>query len=555
MVSFHLLAGALVLARSVMLSSADAFLAKGDATYITKVDVERTLTSELSGVTSSKLRIIKDELHQMFIALPKNEQGRLEPTVVRYALHRYFVQKHGWYMMGLDPAGGSWNAPAPSMIMKDRAPAFIQSLFEKRLHGHGLGLHELAVFAAVLSDLVYKEASGELLKVFASLRLPSIGPVPARWTSQAIKAYLIQYFAGAELNITGSEHLNFVEQKLIEIYPDWPGTYMWVEDQRQTRNLMLQTSRNPFVPQHGETFEESVAFVQDLWQHFGSFQGLECTALKGRLVEMEHQGTGRVRLSRFYAGGVNGDWTLSESVEYLRNLGVLDETDPSKPSVVISNYLTSQTNCLSASGFYSVCCSDECEVLMQHLEKGIAGPTAFPEKIVEVVSALNSDTVVAPRNLSQALRSRLNQIAAVHEGRIPLHGRLFSQWMHHAYPRECPYPHVSGTTNPMSPDAWMAHHGIDNVEATLDDMKKHHSRLQEESMPEGDLSLPWTQVEELVAGQSGLGVPAASWKSRILRFLMAMAALVSFALPLLHASRTAMSSSKVGESKREQVLV
>ena len=29
---------------------------------------------------------------------------------------------------------------------------------------------------------------------------------------------------------------------------------------------------------------------------------------------MKHQGTGRVRLSRFYAGGAKGDWTLSESV-------------------------------------------------------------------------------------------------------------------------------------------------------------------------------------------------------------------------------------------------
>ena len=45
--------------------------------------------------------------------------------------------------------------------------------------------------------------------------------------------------------------------------------------------------------------------------------------MKGRLVEMEQQGTGRIRLSRFYAGGVNVDWGLSDNVEYLRNLGAL----------------------------------------------------------------------------------------------------------------------------------------------------------------------------------------------------------------------------------------
>jgi len=545
---------AVALARSLLLCDAEAFLAaKAEPTYITKADVERTLTAELSGVASSRLRSIKDELHQMFIALPKNAQGRLEPTVVRYALHRYFVQKHGWYVKGLDPVGGSWNAPAPSMIMKDRAPAFIQSLFETRLHGHGLGLHELAVFAAVLSDLVYKEASGELLKVFASLRLPTVGAVPVHWSQQAVKAYLLQYFAGAELNITGEEHLNFVEQKLTEIYPDWPSTYMWVEDQRHSQDFALKPRRNPFVPQHGETFQESVAFVQELWHHFGSFQDLECKTLKGRLVEMEHQGTGRVRLSRFYAGGVNGDWTLSESVEYLRNLGVLDETDPQKPSVVISNYLTSQTNCLSASGFYSVCCSDECEGLLQRLEHDVAAPTASRDKIVHLVSALHSDTVHAPRNLSATLLSRLDQIAQVHEGHIPLHGRLFAQWMHHAYPRECPFPHVSGTTNPMTLDAWMAHHGTDNVEATLDEMNKYHSRLEEEAQTDDDITLPWTQVEELVSGQSGLGEPTSLSKSMILRGAMALAALVSFAVPLLHASKTAMG--KHDDGKREQMLV
>ena len=63
--------------------------------------------------------------------------------------------------------------------------------------------------------------------------------------------------------------------------------------------------------------------------------------MKRRLVELEHQGTGRIRLSRFYAGAAKGDWSLSESEAFLRNLGVLEETDPSKPSVVIANYMQS----------------------------------------------------------------------------------------------------------------------------------------------------------------------------------------------------------------------
>ena len=88
---------------------------------------------------------------------------------------------------------------------------------------------------------------------------------------------------------------------------------------------------------------------------------------------------------------------------------------------------------------------------MQHLETDVSAPSASPARIAETVSLLQSDTVDAPRNLSSALLTRLQEIADVHAGTVPLHGRLFAQWMHHAYPRECPFPHVSGTTSPMSP--------------------------------------------------------------------------------------------------------
>merc|ERR1719321_2590542 len=32
--------------------------------------------------------------------------------------------------------------------------------------------------------------------------------------------------------------------------------------------------------------------------------------------------------------------------------------------------------------------------------------------------------------------------------------------MHQAFPRECPYPHLTGTTTSLNPDKWVEHHGI-----------------------------------------------------------------------------------------------
>merc|ERR1719277_1976873 len=81
-----------------------------------------------------------------------------------------------------------------------------------------------------------------------------------------------------------------------------------------------------------------------------------------------------------------------------------------------------------------------------------------------------SDSVDAPRNLSASLVSRLWEIADHHDGSVPLHGRLFAQGMHHAYPLECPYPHAGGTTQPLTPDEWMDQSGLDveNSKALLE---------------------------------------------------------------------------------------
>merc|ERR1719211_825799 len=64
---------------------------------------------------------------------------------------------------------------------------------------------------------------------------------------------------------------------------------------------------------------------------------------------------------------------------------------------------------------------------------------------MDAVVSLPSSTVPAGRELHPILVARLEEIAKHHGGHVPLHGRLFAQWMHHAYPRECPYPHLSGT--------------------------------------------------------------------------------------------------------------
>merc|ERR1719301_464105 len=110
---------------------------------------------------------------------------------------------------------------------------------------------------------------------------------------------------------------------------------------------------------------------------------------------MEEPGTGRVRLSEFYKPALGGQWQFQESVAYLRQLGALDETDAEKPRVIIANYISSASNCIASSNFYSVCCMDECESLLGHLEREIAAPEAPSSHVAKLVSELSSSSVVA----------------------------------------------------------------------------------------------------------------------------------------------------------------
>merc|ERR1719476_1010211 len=140
-------------------------------------------------------------------------------------------------------------------------------------------------------------------------------------------------------------------------------------------DYMHQAERNPFLKGDDVTFERNAAMAQELGQRFGNFQKWECQNLKGVLMDMEIAGTGRVPLSDFYRVGLKEDWQFNEDEDYLRSLGALDESNPNQPSVFIANYVHSQTNCLSTSGFYSVCCVNECEGLLGHLERAIAAPS------------------------------------------------------------------------------------------------------------------------------------------------------------------------------------
>jgi len=510
----------LVMASMPMHASANVFLGRSPGQLPSEqlsAEVQHALLGELEGVlgsqhksfTARRLAKIEDALQPIFVALPKNEHGKLCHAASSYALHRLFVQRHGWSVKGLQSetkALAAWNGSSPTgLFQTGKVSDDVTLAFEQRVAQTGLGLREVAILAATLEHFVHNEAMSRLRLAYRAYGVEAEEAVGMTEADDIMDSYMVLYILGFMLpdsaNATPQQVKNLI-QVVPEIYPTWNGTK---EFMREVKESVL-TKRDYLY------FSDVAAVIEEAGERYGTWQDKECRALKDDLLAKEDTGpggAGRVRLSDFYKLAIEeGKAQFSESIAFLRQQGALDDSDPSNPRVIITNYIQSPSNCVASSSYFSVCCADECEGLFKQLEKSIAAPDATPAKIVDAVSSLGSHTVPRNRVLSPWLQQKLHAIAGHHGGRVPLHGRLFTQWMHFAYPRECAYPHVSGSMEGQRPEEVFSIENLQAMEAaaTEEQMLEHIQTFSNRSNYEADIiskdeSDMWSMEEELVVSK------------------------------------------------------
>jgi len=479
---------------------------------LSKEDVDRSIMTEFSGNMSlERIQHLERKLQVVYTAVPKNEHGRLSHQVVRYVLHRFFVQQHGWYIRGLEPNGLAQDPAKPALPLKDWLAGHVLERFEERAGPRGVGLGDLAALAAALEDLIQQEASKEMEEVYKTLGFSVAGRLSEKDADEAIHAYLMIYLMNRNVTFDSREQFEKKFQRFQKKYRGFDAAEAFVQGVEK-RHAGLHDSE-------GVDFATVARVVADMGEQFGSFNDVECKELKKVLLDMAGNSgkVGRIRLHDFYNKSLYSHWKFTERVDFLRTLGTLDESTASQPSVIIPNYLSSFPNCLKATTLYAVCCRNECEDLIGHLERQIATPMAPPERVAELVAGLPSDTVAAPRELPEALRARLSQMAEANGGKVHLHGRLFAQWMHHAYPLECPYPHEAGMTSPQTASEWMERTG-QSSQASDEEIQK----IVEEACPadggqggspcaqQEELELHWSDTEELLVAKPSETSPKSS---------------------------------------------
>lgn len=417
----------------------------------------------------------------------------------------------------------------PPAFVKEWVPNFLQETIERKGGNHGMTLNDMALMAATLEDLVHREVQTRLKVVYDAHLAPTQSSVTRDRARDILSTYLMTFLLANNLTAKSRDQLMVKKQLFAKKYKGYADVAAW-HDKLVQEHLGGSTELVDFA---GVS-----AVVEDVGAKFHTFNDIECNDLRSTLRSVESPKKGRVRLSTFYNMSRFTHWRFTEKAEYLKTLGALDDTDPSKPSVIIANYVMARPNCLEGSNLFAICCRNLCEDLMSKLEREVGAANAPAHKVSALVANMASDSVHAPRELSPALLGRLDEVAKHHGGEVPLHGRLFAQWMHHAFPRECPFPHESGSINPQTPDEWMKESGM-TTQSSEEEMQKHVDgdvcAINWEGNPAcGDevTDLPWNPVEELLAIPSRAQAPDVSMTVPIMLLGLGIAGLLITAMLL-----------------------
>jgi len=123
---------------------------------------------------------------------------------------------------------------------------------------------------------------------------------------------------------------------------------------------------------------------------------------------------------------------------------------------------------------------------------------------------------------------------------------MFAQWMHHVYPRECPYPHLSGTTKRLQKTDFVKQTGL-GIHASVPEMKQ---TIEEGAGWVGVSEIMWSDEDEFYVERPALPVWGSERSSvwTIARFVVFFIPAFSTAVFLLRLGRTADECAYGGQA-------
>eukprot|EP00747_Dinoflagellata_sp_TGD_P119562 gnl/TRDRNA2_/TRDRNA2_173035_c1_seq1.p1 gnl/TRDRNA2_/TRDRNA2_173035_c1~~gnl/TRDRNA2_/TRDRNA2_173035_c1_seq1.p1 ORF type:complete len:586 (+),score=113.20 gnl/TRDRNA2_/TRDRNA2_173035_c1_seq1:77-1759(+) len=469
---------------------------------------------EDNGIHHERLADIHAAITPMWRSLVKNRDGLVGLRTMRYVVHRYLLKAYGISFVGLEPHQSN-----DTVVEAEILTSHTRNVLEGKAAGDGFTIEDTVALIATLESLVADDGQRLLERVYAKHWFPEHSALNSEQLRRVLEMTMTNWIFGQNTDFWGAD-----DQE------EWNNIQTFIQSNIKSFELKnlnsLQTKRpwsqgptwSPIEP----TFSyEDVSLITDTMQKtFGGYSEWYCSAVKDALAKMDAGHTGRVKLSNFHRDKLDGNMHFGESKDYLRELGALDETSSTiGPQVIIPNYIQAASNCIIQTNHYRVCCQNECEGIFSELEEAIGGPLATPAQLLAVIANMTGSLEEEYVKISPFLAKQLDVIAEASQGKIPLHGRLFAQWLHYAFPHECPFPHKSGTARAsLSPTAF----GV-GYKASTDDMEAHAASMEGSAPTTVDKHASdewmsqWTPEEELLADHVHLIAPWEATASSLLR--------------------------------------
>jgi len=402
-------------------------------------EIETALAGNHTAFDTARLQELEKDLNPLYVTLPHEYpladiEGGLGLSSARYLLHQYFLRYHSWYVRGLNPAGDGRQPPDHKEALRSRVAGHLLQVLEQKV-GSGLNLKTLAVFVATLEHLIHGDEKQRLKQSWSVHDLNPEDVTDESGLRSVLEVFMAHYVfvsqksdSGYALTLEkGKQEVSFVER----VYEGWNTIQSSIKEEVRKRRAMTGGDLS---------FEDAAAACQKVLEAFRAVSGSMCTSMAETLTALPGGSSGRVDLAEMRRGDL-----FRETTEYLRLAGALDEQNPSHPKVLVPNYMLAPSNCDGTTSFYDLCCPNTCEGHKALFEAAIADGQE-PVEAIEAVTAKIQGAAV-PWEQAQALRD------LAESGDVMLHGRQFAQWLHGAFPKDCPRPSEEFLEDQAVPDA------------------------------------------------------------------------------------------------------
>mmetsp|Transcript_94634 Transcript_94634/g.229860 ORF Transcript_94634/g.229860 Transcript_94634/m.229860 type:complete len:481 (+) Transcript_94634:83-1525(+) len=422
----------------------DTRQAKGGTSAL-QAAIERTLQGE----AAERLLAVEASIRPTYEAFPKNSMGRIPPSEIFSAIVRgYFAKEHGWLLVGLAPPNLTPRRSEvhEALVLREAAPGVAAALEELHESDLGLSLGDVVGTIAAIEHLLLDESEALLQGAYILNELSVDDALNKEALDEVLFSFLLLVRHGHPHNLTDIGRHRRMKDRARTAQDEWRRLEDFSREAVESSGHAA-----PFA------FAAVAKMARGLMLGYGKWQNFECVQMKATLMELaQDAGTktsGNLAFQRFHGEPKHPSFQFTESLDYLRKYGLLEEPEGGEPLVLLANYLLAPSNCIASSKHFSICCLNECEALTSDLEQRVQAPVWPVDRLLETVGQIPSSSLAAPRELPAALGQELQAIATSHEGAVPLHSAEFRHWLHAVFPNECPLP----TASDEAAEEWERH--------------------------------------------------------------------------------------------------